>query len=433
MVDYNIGQLVGQTTDKNYAGWAVGWSYGNGNTDNRSCVKLRFYLENGVTPSGIKMYFNDGTTTGFIVPPPPDDTKNTVDMPLSPGEMITSWTIFNRNDGGKGFAGFVIQTNMKNTYTIGTKLSGTSTPITTANLGSGLLTGFNIFWDANGLDILGLKPLFLKPFKSIVMSNLDFGATFTDMKMYTSPVTLADTTIENTTGTDQSWTFNDSISRQTSHQYAHSTAMMFGASVSVKVGFLDIVEATATAEWSFTDTYTTTDTITDTAQITWGASGTVKDNQIITATAAVWSGVLNLPYTATITVTMVDGTLPPLTYQDNGVYKNVQYSSAQVTVSAATKTKPTMTIKDHINARTAPIKASPVPVHAPPQLSVTQPKFIAVKPHATVNGFIPDLKTNKRAALTNGTEDRDDVELAQQLKTLGQAVNQLLQSKLITA
>ena len=197
---------------------------------------------------------------------------------------------------------------------------------------------------------------------------------------------------------------------------------MFGATVSVEAGFLEVVKATATAEWNLTQTQTTTDTIEDTATITWGVSGNIGPNETIEASAVVWEGILDLPYTATVTVVMAPSTgLAPLQYTDSGVYKNVVYSTAQVTVNDPAKPKDSTSAKilDVLAARRRPMP-----------LAKYRAQIETAPAPAVPNDIIVPIKS---APVVNGVGQPDDNDLKEQLNALQGAISGILRSKEIMA
>jgi hypothetical protein len=251
------------------------------------------------------------------------------------------WQAFDRPDNGNGLAGLIIKTSAGQTCTVGTQLTGPSYFIATEYLGSGLLVGFDIIYWNNNTDIAGSRPIFFKPLLTISMA-MDFGdREWKDTELYSQPMPMAGAKFINKTSESQDWVFKDSISKAISHEWTASSAMMFGVSVSLEAGFLGFAKASTTASWNRTLTQTTSNKITDTATISWGINVSIATGMTVDATVVLWQGMINLPYTATFTVKMVPSlNLSDFTFIDSGIYTNVQYSTAQVTISEA-ETPPT--------------------------------------------------------------------------------------------
>ena len=396
------------------------------------CVGLDFYMWNKYCPSAIVMNLSDGSfwslrgqDLGI------GGTK--ISLTLSPGEVILSWIFFPRNDGNAGIGGWVITTSLNQKCVVGDTVG---VACTGGEVGSGLCVGFALGWAGNEMDILTMTPWFLKPYKAIIMAPLQPIASM-DLQRFMNHVNVAESLITNNTTKPQDWTFADSISKATSHEWSNSTAMKFGASVTASAGFLDIVKVEATASWSLTTTQTTTDTITDTLQITWGTSGTIDPGTTLKATAAIWQGVLSLPYSSWATVLFIDPAVPALNFTETGIYKSVQYTSAQVTITDVTlstsSAAPTATISDHDASRVVPASRAAAKIERAPMVPKSSPMPTTKNSSAVTNGVGPDPADTKLSSAEKGAEKEKEDNTAKELKAIGLAINNLLQSNSVAA
>ena len=244
--------------------------------------------------------------------------------------------------------------------------------------------------------------------------------------LFTQPVTIASGTWQNMSVTDSTnWTFTDSISRAVMHEWSSSTAVMFGASVTIEAEELIFAKETATATWSITNTQTTTNSITDTLNITFGANGVLSKGNGVQPTATIYQGVLNIGYSATMTITFEDGSNMALT--DYGVYKNVQYTSAEVQIqtypssvlsSAPSSFKASIDTHNH-KSNPTPAKKDAQAITLNGQIEHKENGFLAA--HPEVNGLAST--PNPISKVDNG-DDLDD-----KLRALGNVINSALQAK----
>ena len=234
MSNYTTGQVYGNILQSNQFGHYSNKQYilslASGNDDSNFCVGLDFYLSDNATPSAIVMNLSDGNSIDFFfASAAKSGTK--ISLSLSPGELIKSWQFFPRPDGANvaRVGGWVITTTLNQKCTVGTLLNGNLTPILPENLGSGFFVGFSICCAGNEVNFLGIEPYFLKQYTSISMSPMQFGAAgnSTNLQTYTNPITVAESVVTNQTTKPQDWSFNDSISKETSHEWKTSSAMMY--------------------------------------------------------------------------------------------------------------------------------------------------------------------------------------------------------------
>ena len=253
---------------------------------------------------------------------------DTAAITLAPGELVTALTLW--GDGRGTRCGRIrMYTDKGQTFDHGKDTTGQTE--FHVDLGSGLLVGM-VGRSGNSIDCLAL--LFLNPrVDSVNIDSIQYQPDLQGPDGISSVVLQAQNFENPSTTEDKNWTISNSVQRTTSTTFTQTSAVQFGvnASVSVKAGLFEAVEATATVgfSWSKTDTVSTAATTSEAFTISWGYSGIQKPMTLVKARAKSLYGTGQTRYTSIVTVYLSDGSTS--SFPENGVFKNVVYSQAKIT------------------------------------------------------------------------------------------------------
>ena len=299
---------------------------------NGALVKRLEIWSDGSKLQALKTYYTDGSSS--VRGKNSGDPKGTLD--LAPGELISYLEIWLNSDSiagnsdGTRAARVQMSTSLGQTLDVGNKDGSFASK--QMDVGGGVLVG-SIGNAGSEIDSLGF--VFLRsPILSVEMTDLSYPEAIIGLSTGITDRKLDDLRqVRNENDPDTfNWSFSGATQISQSHTFTSSTTNTYGVKQSIEVSaqFLGIgVKSTTEFSWqlSQTETQSTTDTLSYTE--TWGQTGTLERGQGVHVQASVAVGKISLPYTATVKVTLEDGSA--FTYQDKGIYKNVGYSSVFVT------------------------------------------------------------------------------------------------------
>ena len=284
-----------------------------------SVRKLRVYRNNGKDGylRGIVVFFSDGTEMRGGV-----RKDQFSDFDLADGEVVTAATLWQMSNSTSGarVARLDFSTSSRS-WGFGVentaKLSSKG-----VNVGSGILVGFQ---GSAGDDLDFLAPIFLKTMSSSTVSDIvfeKFGDT-DGLKL----VTLREgSAVFN--GTDYSWTFSGSESRDSSTSFSSGTSASFGASTTFALEAPAIIkEAGITASWTFGTTSSFDKHSGKSRSLSWSTTVALsKDVPAVSCSALVWEGRLDVAWTGTQTI-VTDGR--SISFPTSGNLRHVDYGKVE--------------------------------------------------------------------------------------------------------
>ncbi|KAK4125627.1 hypothetical protein N657DRAFT_662121 [Parathielavia appendiculata] len=292
-----------------------------------SVRRLRVYRNNGKDGylRGIVAFFSDGTDQRGGV-----RKDQFAELALDDGEVITGMTLWSSSASGFSRGSSVSHvaridvTTSARSWGYGAdntaKLSAKA-----VSVGSGVLVGFQ---GRAGDDLDQLAPIFLKPLSGSRVDEIVFDPIGGSDGLRL--VTLREgSALWN--GTDYSWTFSGSESREA------STSFIMGFSGSLSVGttfsaaFPRIVTAGMNAGWTSGNTESRDRKSGTAASLSWSTSiDLTVDNPAVQCSAMVWEGRLNIGWSGVQTVT-ADGA--SMSFPVLGTVQHVAYGKVETVCS----------------------------------------------------------------------------------------------------
>lgn len=284
-----------------------------------SVRKLRVYRNNGKDGylRGIVVFFSDGTEMRGGV-----RKDQFSDFDLADGEVVTAATLWQMSNSTSGarVARLDFSTSsrswgfgVENTAKLSSKA---------VSVGSGILVGFQ---GSAGDDLDFLAPIFLKTMSSSTVSDIvfeKFGDT-DGLKL----VTLREgSAVFN--GTDYSWTFSGSESRDSSTSFSSGTSASFGASTTFALEAPAIIaKAGISASWTFGTTSSFDRHSGKSRSLSWSTTVALsKDVPAVSCSALVWEGRLDVAWTGTQTI-VADGRA--VSFPTSGTLRHVDYGKVE--------------------------------------------------------------------------------------------------------
>ncbi|XP_059916222.1 aerolysin-like protein [Gadus macrocephalus] len=192
------------------------------------------------------------------------------------------------------------------------------------DVGSGVCLGLE---GRAGSDIDNMGFLFINAIKSSVLTDM----TYPSLAMYTPRVNkeyIKSLTYQNDTAADQEDKFSYGRTVTNSTTWSTTNKIESTVSVSVTAGIPDLVEVSAgfslTTGEEQTSSMTKEETITESDEVTV----TVPAGKTVKVEASVGRAVIDLPYSATLKITCLNGS--KLQFQTTGNYKGVAYTAVDV-------------------------------------------------------------------------------------------------------
>ncbi|XP_059916239.1 aerolysin-like protein [Gadus macrocephalus] len=192
------------------------------------------------------------------------------------------------------------------------------------DVGSGVCLGL----EGNaGSDMDSMGFLFINAIKSSVLTDM----TYPSLAMYTPQVNkeyIKSVTYQNDTAADQEEKFTYSRSVTKSTTWSTTTKIESTVSLSVTAGIPEVAEVSAgfslTVGAEQTSSMTKEETITESDEV----NVTVPAGKTVSVEASVGRAVIDLPYSATVKITCLNGS--ELHFQSNGNYNGVAYTAVTV-------------------------------------------------------------------------------------------------------
>ncbi|GAA3613859.1 hypothetical protein GCM10022223_32580 [Kineosporia mesophila] len=301
-------------------GFFVGGQDGNpflacGGTDGRVVTTIGFWADNGGGKGtylyGMKVIFSDGSETmaGGV-------KEDYTEITFAPNERVTALTLWGNGDG-KYTGRIQLKTNLGQTLDWGKNTNGQTAY--SAPVNSGILVGVAGRQSTNTINMLSL--VFLDDVISVTMQDVVYPTT---PSAPITPVAVAQATYDQENSPGLNFDFSGSVTRTETQDWSEATSQQYGVGLSVTAGIFGIAEVTTNFSWQLTDTQTYSQSTNQQYVMNYGLSGSFTDDQTVTATATCQYGVADVPYTATITVTMASGF--QFTYDTSGIFSNVVYA-----------------------------------------------------------------------------------------------------------
>ncbi len=290
-----------------------------------SVRRLRLYRNNGRDGylRGLSVFFSDGTEMRGGV-----RKDQFADVELSDGEVITGMTLW-RLDGGaansssSSSAPRVARLDLSTSErSWGFGVDNTERLTSKAvSVGSGVLVGFQ---GRAGDDLDFLAPVFLRPLSESTVSDIVFEKVGGDDGLRL--VTLREgSAVYN--GTDFSWSFSGSETRDTSTSFSSGFTNSLSVSTTFKSKIPAIAEAGISGSWS-PGTSSSHDAHSGSA-VTLSWSNTValsKDSPAVSCSAMVWEGRLNVGWSGTQTISAGGATM---SFATSGTLRHVAYGKVE--------------------------------------------------------------------------------------------------------
>lgn len=289
-----------------------------------SVRRLRLYRNNGRDGylRGLSVFFSDGTEMRGGV-----RKDQYADVELSDGEVITGMTLW-KLDGGaansasSSSAARVARLDLstsERSWGYGVENTGSLTS-KAVSVGSGVLVGFQ---GRAGDDLDFLAPIFLRPLSESTVSDIVFEKAGGDGLRL---VTLREgSAVYN--GTDFSWTFSGSETRDTSTSFSSGFTNSLSVSTTFKSKIPAIAEAGVSGSWS-PGTSSSHDQHAGSA-VTLSWSNTIalsKDAPAVSCSAMVWEGRLNVGWSGTQTISAGGATM---SFATSGTLRHVAYGKVE--------------------------------------------------------------------------------------------------------
>ena len=314
---YPSGPFTGDYTVGNYA---QGNKFADCKASDGELIRsIKVYTGDTVI-NGIQYTFTGGKsiTHGHLS----GDKTSSVD--LSVGETITRVELF-KYWGTGNIARMRMTTSNGKTLDCG---RDKSVDLYAPNVASGYLAGFTGSEGSGYLHSLGC--IFLIQVEKVLVHNVTYPEVPTTEGI--ESISLLDVTYDNTAGTrDQTYHFNQSISRTNTATFSSGTTASFGSKVSIEAGVPTLVKAVAETSWSISTT--SSHSVTESKNVTfdYGTDPVVSPGEIMDVSAMCKYGHLDVEYVADVRVTFPDG--QKIEYQETGTLQNAQYDYAYVSTT----------------------------------------------------------------------------------------------------
>ncbi|KAL2153510.1 hypothetical protein VTH82DRAFT_4665 [Thermothelomyces myriococcoides] len=297
-----------------------------------SVSTLRVYRNNGAEGylRGLVAVFSDGVE--MIAGVRKDQYS---ELTLDEGELITGMTLWaltpSRGGGGRGrkakssaaatprVARLDITTNRRSWgYGVDStaKLSNKA-----VNVASGVLVGFQ---GRAGDDLDQLAPVFLKTLSESVVDNVVFERIPGDDGL------VLETLKEGTAvwnGTDYSYTFSGSTTRDASTTFSSSTSNSLSLKTSFRASLPQLLESGLDAGWDYGTTQTRQQSTTRSAQLSWSSTVDMSaGTPAVFCSAMVWRGQIALRWSGTQTVSAGDASV---SFPTSGLLNHVDYGKVE--------------------------------------------------------------------------------------------------------
>ncbi|OCH85905.1 hypothetical protein OBBRIDRAFT_838593 [Obba rivulosa] len=250
---------------------------------------------------------------------------------FAPGEKVTSLTLWGDGDG-TCTSHIHITTSAGQTFDCGKDISGQTAY--DASIGSGIFVCLD---GRSGADVDTPGAFFLNgSVTSISISNLVYNPPLTGTSAGISQIILDEVVYSNPSSATQdvAWNFSDSVTLTTSTSFTQSSSTTYGVSVTVDVT-AELFEIGASVgggyTWETTGTQETNSSTSTEETFTWGLSGELSPGESLTATSFCQQGTGEANCTSTVKLALTDGMIS--SYSENGVFNNVVYTSAQVSIT----------------------------------------------------------------------------------------------------
>ncbi|CAL8296134.1 unnamed protein product [Boreogadus saida] len=248
------------------------------------------------------------------------DTFNEFTFEL--GERITNLSLWG-NGEGTGSGGIKFRTSKGHEF----DAHMTKWPLRTEfsiDVGSGVCLGLE---GSAGSDIDNMGFMFINAIKSSVLTDM----TYDSLATYTPQVnkeSITSLNYENDTCVDQEHTFTYTRSVTKSNTWSNTVQTESSFSLSVKAGIPELVEVSGgfslTLGAEQTSLMTEEETITEKDEV----NVTVPAGKIMIVGVSVGRAVIDLPYSATVTITCLNGDV--LRFKSTGNYNGVAYTAVHV-------------------------------------------------------------------------------------------------------
>jgi hypothetical protein len=288
-----------------------------------SVRRLRVYRNNGKDGylRGIVAFFSDGSDQRGGV-----RKDQFSELALEDGEVLTGMTLWSLSRSGSSgssaaprVARIDITTNQRawgygvdNTEKLSAKA---------VNIGSGVLVGFQ---GRAGDDLDQLAPIFLKPLSDSRVDNIVFDP-IGDTDGLRLVTLRQGSALWN--GTDYSWTFSGSESRDASTTFSSGSSNGLSLSTTFSAAIPRVLESGINAGWTYGTTESLDRKSGTSTSLTWSTTiSLTKDNPAVECQAMVWEGRLDIGWSGRQTVT-ADGT--SMSFPVSGTLVHVAYGKVE--------------------------------------------------------------------------------------------------------
>ncbi|KAL2164805.1 hypothetical protein VTH06DRAFT_101 [Thermothelomyces fergusii] len=295
-----------------------------------SVTGLRLYRNNGADGylRGLVASFSDGSE---MVAGVRKDQYS--EITLGEGEVITGMTLWAFTPPAKGWKAKVwksaatprvgridIATNRR---TWGYGVDSTAKLKNKAvNVGSGVLVGFQ---GRAGDDLDQIAPIFLATVSESVVDGLVFE------RLPGNDGLVLETLKEGTAvwnGTDYSYTFAGSTTREVSTRFSSSTSNGLSLKTTFRAALPQLLESGIDAGWNFGATKAQDQASTRSAQLSWSSTVSMSaDTRAVFCSAMVWRGHITLRWSGTQTISAADGA--SVSFPTSGVLERVDYGKVE--------------------------------------------------------------------------------------------------------
>ncbi|RDW90656.1 uncharacterized protein DSM5745_02431 [Aspergillus mulundensis] len=286
-------------------------------------------IEQGLTLKSIRVYYDDnkyyirGITLTWS-----DNTTDEIGKAIrdglsffpEPDERFNYFILYNNHEYGSAerLGKIVSTTTLGHTFNPGRKPDGNLAH--NMALGSGILLGMGVATD--GDSILAAKPLFLKQYQSI-LSDVDL-----DLPTNGEGISPQDVKTWHFKSSDAEWSVEGEHEVTETSTWTQETESTFGVDFKVLGEIPGIVSVEGGFNWQRSSKQTHGTEHSEKTTYRWSLGGTLAKGQNLRVTAKTAQGVLEIPYTAEITITMKDG--KELKYKEGGTYSNVKWADVDV-------------------------------------------------------------------------------------------------------